>query len=81
MASKRERFVELAEKRVNRCIDLIQMISKLSNRSSYEYEKADYAQIMRALNKELRACKTRFEDAVNSKTKTAPEKVFKIKNP
>ena len=60
MVDKRERFVELAEKRVNRAIDDIRLIGNLSNRHNYEYTDADARKILAALDGEVRVLKRRF---------------------
>ena len=58
---RREKFVDLAEKRVNKAIGQIRLISNLSNRSNYSYTEADAAKIYRALKKSLDEMKALFE--------------------
>ena len=60
----RERFVDLANKRVTRALKGIQLIGNLSNRSNYDYTEEDVAKIMRALQNEISACKKRFDLAL-----------------
>ncbi len=60
MRNKREKFVELAETRVNRAIKDLQLIGNLSNRGAYEYSPDDVKKIFRALQKELDTAKARF---------------------
>lgn len=57
---KRDRFVRLAIKRVNRAIRDIRLIGNLSNRSVYEFGDDDARKIIRALQKELETLKARF---------------------
>lgn len=57
---KRERFVRLAVKRVNRAIRDIRLIGNLSNRAVYEYTDEDSRKIVRALQKEVESVRTRF---------------------
>ncbi len=57
----RERFVDLAEKRVNSAIRTIRLIGNLSNKSNYSYASKDVDKIFRALEKELKLAKSRFE--------------------
>lgn len=57
----RERFVDLAEKRVNSAIRTIRLIGNLSNKSNYSYTSKDVDKIFRALDKELKLAKSRFE--------------------
>ncbi|MGD1886601.1 MAG: hypothetical protein ACFB01_05670 [Cohaesibacteraceae bacterium] len=60
MRDKREKFVGLAEARVNRAIKDIRLIGNLANKASYEYEDSDAKEIFRALQKELDAARSRF---------------------
>jgi len=57
----REKFVDLAEKRVTRAIKDIRLIGNLSNRSNYSYTDEDVKKIVRALESELANMKKRFE--------------------
>ena len=59
----REKFVRLANKRVNNAIKAIELIGNLSNRSNYDYTQEDVEKILMALNKELKACRERFVNA------------------
>jgi transcription elongation GreA/GreB family factor len=59
----RERFLELARKRVSRALNDIRLIGNLSNRSNYDYTDADAAKIMKALTEEIAACRDKFEAA------------------
>jgi len=69
----RERFVNLAEKRVARTIKDIRLIGNLSNRSNYAYTDEDVKKIVGVLNAELANMKKRFE------TQNGPEQViFKL---
>lgn len=60
MRDKRQKFVDLAEARVNRAIKDIRLIGNLANKSSYEYSDEDAKQMFRALQKELDTAKSRF---------------------
>jgi len=57
----RKKFVELAEKRVNRALKDIKLIGNLSNRSNYSYEDKDAKAIIAALNKAVVEVKARFD--------------------
>jgi hypothetical protein len=57
----REKFVNLASKRVSRALKDIQLIGNLANRSNYEYTDADVTKIFKALTEEIAACRKRFE--------------------
>ncbi len=56
-----KKFVELANKRVNRAIKDLRLIGNLSNKSSYEYSEEQANKIIRALQKEMRILKAKFE--------------------
>jgi hypothetical protein len=57
---KREKFMELAEARVNKTLKDIQLIGNLSNRSAYEFGDADVRKMFSALQKGLDTAKARF---------------------
>ena len=70
----REKFVRLANKRVNNAIRAIELIGNLSNRSNYDYTQEDVEKILLALSKELKACRERFLSASgNRETKFSLE--------
>lgn len=60
MKNKREKFVKLAEARVNKAIKDIRLVGNLANKNNYEYENGDTQKIFKALQKELDAAKSRF---------------------
>ncbi len=60
MSGKRDKFVELAEARVNRTIKDLQLIGNLSNKSAYEFTDADVRKIFAAVQKATEAAKARF---------------------
>ncbi len=62
MVDKRERFVQLAEKRVNRTIRDIRLIANLANRNNYAYTGEDAGKICAALEDELKKLRSRFVD-------------------
>lgn len=58
--NKRDKFVELVNKRVNRTIKDLRLVGNLSNRAAYEYTEDDIRRITRALQRELDTVKARF---------------------
>lgn len=70
----RQKFVSLANSRVNRALKDIQLIGNLSNRSNYDYTIEDVNKIFKALNKAIQDCKNRFDE-----TKKSHESKFEIK--
>lgn len=72
--SDREKFVRLANSRVNKAIHSIRIIGNLSNRSNYSYTEDDIEKIFRALQEELKGCRKRF-----SRERSDSNDEFKIK--
>jgi len=57
----RERFVSLANKRVNAAILQLRLVGNLANRKNYEFDAEDAKKIVRALQRELDDLKVRFK--------------------
>jgi hypothetical protein len=57
---KREKFVQLAEKRTINAIKAIRVLAKLGNKHAYEYTDADVKRIASTLSKEVDALKARM---------------------
>lgn len=57
----REKFVELAEKRVSRALKDIKLVGNLSNRTNYSYTEQDVKKITAALRKAVDEMKARFD--------------------
>lgn len=60
MASKRQKFRSLAEKRTNRALEAIGRIGNLSNRQLYEWEEAEVRKIIKALKDAVSEVESRF---------------------
>ncbi|MBR6688561.1 MAG: hypothetical protein IKL68_00905 [Clostridia bacterium] len=58
--SKREKFVRLAENRVNSTLKDISLIGNLSNKSNYDYTKEDVDKIIRTLKKSVNDLEMNF---------------------
>lgn len=69
----RDRFVDLAQKRVTRTLKDIKLVGNLSNKSNYSYTKADSEKIYKALKKALDEMKARFDSKGASE-----DEVFKL---
>lgn len=63
MSKNREKFVELAEKRVTRTLKDIRLIGNLANKSNYAYSDDDIKKIMSALEGEVKALRRKFESS------------------
>lgn len=57
---KSTKFIELANKRVNRTIKDMQLIGNLANRQNYEFTEEQAKKIVKALQQELDALKQNF---------------------
>lgn len=69
---KRQKFVDLAEKRVTNAIKAISLVGNLANKNNYKYDDQDVKKILKALNDEIIEVKTRFQ------TGRSDEKEFKL---
>lgn len=58
---KRKKFVELAEKRVNKAILNMKLVGNLSNKNNYEYTQSDIRKITQALDEAVADVKRRFK--------------------
>ncbi len=58
--NSRDRFVRLAESRVNNLVKTMRLLGNLSNRSNYSYSEKDVEKIFRTLERELKSAKARF---------------------
>lgn len=71
MASeKREKFVKLAEGRVQGALNALRKIGNLSNRRSYEYDDADVKKIVRALKEAVGEVERKFDPSGGPREKT-----------
>jgi hypothetical protein len=57
---KRDKFVELAQKRTKNAIKAIRVIAKLGNKNAYEFTEADVTKIAKALTREVEVLKSRM---------------------
>jgi hypothetical protein len=65
---KRDKFVQLAERRTINAIKAIRIIGKLGNKSAYEFDDADVRKIVGALSREVEALKTRMTSTGGKET-------------
>lgn len=59
--TKRERFLRLAKKRVDKTIDSLRILGNLSNKSVYEYTDEDIEQMFEALDQVIVEVKAGFK--------------------
>lgn len=58
---RRDKFVNLAESRVIKTIKQLRLIGNLANKGNYDYQADDVEKIIKALNDEIKALRSRFE--------------------
>lgn len=57
---KHAKFVELAEKRVNKALEALRLVGNLANKANYEYSPDEAKRIVTALQAELMSVKSKF---------------------
>ena len=62
---KSSKFVELANRRVNKAMKNLQLVGNLANRQNYEYSEEQARKIIKALQNELDTVKQSFLGAVD----------------
>jgi hypothetical protein len=63
---KRDRFKNVAGKRVQKVLDTIDSLAKCANKNNYEYDEEDVSKMMRALKEKVKI----LEMAYTSNTKS-----------
>ena len=58
---RREKFVNMAENRVNKAIKQLRLIGNLANKGNYDYTDKDVNLIISTLNDEVKALRVRFQ--------------------
>ena len=66
--TKNEKFIELAEKRVNKTLNDLKLIRNLSNKNSYDYTEDQSKKIIRVLQQEMDSVKKSFQGSGNQET-------------
>ena len=66
---KREKFVRLAERRVEVAINKIALLGNLANRNTYEYGDNDVEKMLTALTDEVANVEAQFSAAHNRQSK------------
>jgi hypothetical protein len=65
---KRAKFVELANKRVNRALKELELVANLSNRRNYEYDEEQARKIIKALQNQMDILKQSFNLGAQEKS-------------
>lgn len=64
--SKREAFQRLATKRTNGVLERLRILGHCANPQLYKYSEEDVKKIFRAIEKELRVVKMKFQNSTKS---------------
>ena len=64
---KRERFIRIAERRVNKILNDIDSLGKCSNKRNYEYNEEDIRKIFKAVDEKLKSVRMLFSSPENHK--------------
>lgn len=67
--TKHERFIRLAENRVNNALKTLELIGNLSNTNNYEYTKQDAQKIVNVLKKSVELIEKKFDSSNKMKFK------------
>ena len=60
--AKNDKFIRLAENRVNKVIEGLRLISNLSNRSNYSYSSQEVNKIFEAIDTDVKVMKIKFRE-------------------
>jgi hypothetical protein len=64
--TKRDRFVRIAERRVNKILNDLESLGKCSNKRNYEYTDADVRKIFREIDKKVKEIKALYRTSKNN---------------
>lgn len=67
--TRREKFVRLAENRMDNVLKNISLLGNLANKSNYEYTQADVDKMIRALKSAVSSLEKEFEPSNSSNRK------------
>jgi hypothetical protein len=67
---KRERFKNVASKRVQKVLDSLESLSKCANRNNYDYAEEDVNKMLKAIKEQVRLLEISYTEKTKSKTKT-----------
>ena len=65
--TNRERFVRMAERRVNRIMDALEKLGDCSNQRNYDYSNSDIKKIFEKIEKKLRITRSKFHGTSKNK--------------
>lgn len=65
--AKRERFVRIIERRVNRILDNLDSLGKCANKKNYDYDDDDVRKIFQAIDKKIKVIKALYQNSNKKK--------------
>ena len=72
--TKREKFVRIAERRVNKILSDFDSLGKCSNKKNYEYNDEDVKRMFQALEKKMKETKLLYQNSKPKKNLFSLEK-------
>ena len=64
---KRDRFIRIAERRVNKVLDSLENLGKCSNRRNYYYTDEEIRKIFREIDRKVKEIKLQFHWRIGNK--------------
>jgi hypothetical protein len=65
--SAHDKFIRLAESRTQKILDMLRLLGNCSNTYTYEYSQKDVDKIFAAIENELKATKSKFQNSNKEK--------------
>jgi hypothetical protein len=70
LSIKKDRFKNVAAKRVQKVLDSMESLSRCANRNNYEYSDEDVNKLLKAIKEQMRTLELAFTEKYKSKSKT-----------
>lgn len=67
ISDKRQRFIKIAERRVNVILDGLDNLGKCSNKRNYDYTEGEAKRIFREIERKVKETKLQFQGGVRKK--------------
>jgi len=67
---KKDRFKNVAAKRVQKTLDSMESLSKCANKINYEYSDEDVSKLLKAVKEQMKMLELSFTEKSQSKSKT-----------
>lgn len=67
---KKDRFKNVAAKRVQKVLDSIESLSKCANRSNYDYSDEDVGKLLKAIKEQMRMLEQAYTEKSKGRSKT-----------